>query len=170
MTGQCYLLFVSAFRLLLWFLLSLFPSSVCLLFFFFLLAWVSSSFLFRFVRLVRGRCNPETRLMVVRWLAWVLLAFFPYSRSLHLFVSFLQSPGFFVLLPWFFRVFSIQDEDNGGKSTRCCWLMDQNLPSFCSSVFLGVLLCSLSQGRLCSAVIEPAAASVVVTAGLLNAP
>jgi hypothetical protein len=49
-------------------------------------------------------------------------------------------------------------------------LMDQNLPSFCSSVFLGVLLCSLSQGRLCSAVIEPAAASVVVTAGLLNAP
>jgi len=77
MTGQCNLLSVSAFRLLLWFLLSLFPSSsVCLLFFFsFLLAWVSSSFLFRFVRLVRGRCNPETRLMLMRWLAGAPLLF-----------------------------------------------------------------------------------------------
>ena len=44
MTGQCYLFSVSAFRLLLWFLLSLFPSSSVCLFFFFLLASVSSLF------------------------------------------------------------------------------------------------------------------------------
>ncbi|KAL9384079.1 hypothetical protein Peur_024402 [Populus x canadensis] len=31
---------------------------------------------------------------------------------------------FLVLCP----IFSVQDGDNGGKSTRCCWLMDQNFP------------------------------------------
>jgi len=33
---------------------------------------------------------------------------------------------FLVLCP----IFSVQDGDNGGKSTKCCWLMDQNFPWF----------------------------------------
>jgi len=48
-------------------------------------------------------------------------------------LSVLPSP---VLLPCLCLcpVFSVQDEDNGGKSTRiCCWLRDQNFPRFCLS-------------------------------------
>ena len=43
---------------------------------------------------------------------------------------------FLVLCP----IFSVQDGDNGGKSTRCCWLMDQNFP----------LVLFLSQSFSCS--------------------
>jgi len=41
-------------------------------------------------------------------------------------------------------VFSVQDEDNGGKSMRCCWLMDQNSPLvlFLSQSFLVFLFLS----------------------------
>lgn len=50
-------------------------------------------------------------------------------------MPFFSSP-FLVLCP----VFSVQDEDKGGKSTRCCWLMDQNFP----------LVLFLSQSFSCS--------------------
>jgi hypothetical protein len=44
---------------------------------------------------------------------------------------------FLVLCP----IFSVQDGDNGGKSIRCCWLMDQTFPWFGFSLFLYVLDC-----------------------------
>jgi len=44
---------------------------------------------------------------------------------------------FLVLCP----IFSVQDGDNGGKSIRCCWLMDQTFPWFGFSPFLYVLDC-----------------------------
>jgi len=47
-----------------------------------------------------------------------------FSSSFFFFLSPVLLFPFLVLCP----VFSIQDEDNGGKSTRCCWLMDQNFP------------------------------------------
>jgi len=73
------------------------------------------------------------------------------------------SPGFFfctlsrfcdspVLLPCLCLcpVFSVQDEDNGGKSTRiCCWLRDQNFPRFCLSSSLSPVLSFSSSPPFC---------------------
>jgi len=114
---------------------------------------LSSSVLsvFLCVRLFKRWCNPRQD--------WCLCVGWPTL----LFVSvFSSSPVFFCILPLFIRVwsrfspsfffslssvllfpflvlcpvFSVQDEDNGGKSTRCCWLMDQNFPLV---LFLSIL-------------------------------
>jgi len=119
MTGQCYLFSVFAFRLLLWFLLSLFPSSsVCLLFFFFLLAWVSSLFvvpvfLFFYTVFPASPCNYGLLCSSLCSLFLFRLSFFCRftlspsffrSQSLRLSVFlFSSSPSLFVSLPSLLR-------------------------------------------------------------------
>jgi len=64
--------------------------------------------------------------------------FFPYALPLPvffrlcLFVLYHSWPFFSFLFAFLVLclIFSVQDGDNGGKSTRCCWLMDQNFPWF----------------------------------------
>jgi len=114
---------------------------------------LSSSMLsvFLCVRLFKRWCNPRQD--------WCLCVGWPMLLSVSVFSS---SPVFFCVFPLFIcvrsrfspsfffslfsvllfpflalcPVFSVQDEDNGGKSTRCCWLMDQNFPLV---LFLSVL-------------------------------
>jgi len=118
-------------------LLRLPPCFVC-----FSLSPVQCTFVFLCVRLFKRWCNPRQ--------GWCLCVGWPTLLSVSVFSS---SPVFFCVLPLFIRVrsrfspfffslspvllfpflvlcpvFSVQDEDNGGKSTRRCWLMDQNFP------------------------------------------
>jgi hypothetical protein len=97
-----------------------FPSLFCVFFLFYPLVFLP----------VRGLCFCSSSLYYL--CSCVLWCSQCYFLSSGLF-------PFLVLCP----IFSVQDGDNGGKSTRCCWLMDQNFPLVFSFFSLGFSFFSL---------------------------